>query len=138
METLAPLFLQTLFSAILADLHHGVLSPAATFLRVHRHLVSIPTDLGPRVAAWSIRHRSLCCTVLLYWLLIDKPNGRVSEQINRVRRARETRHEEILGISFQVWKKEKRKGNLLYIGVEPVAGTKLDLDRAAIAKVPLV
>ena len=57
LEPFAPLLLQTLFSAVLPDLHHGVFPPSPTFLGVHHHLVPVPADLGPGVPAWAIRHR---------------------------------------------------------------------------------
>lgn len=57
LKALTPLFQQTLFTTILTDLNHGVLSPAATFFGIDSHLVSIATDIGPRVGAWTIRHR---------------------------------------------------------------------------------
>lgn len=57
LEPFTPLLLQTLFSPVLPDLHHGIFSPSPTFLGIHRHLVPVPADLGPGVPAWAIRHR---------------------------------------------------------------------------------
>lgn len=51
LEPLAAFLEEALLTAVPADLHHVVLAPPPPFLRVHRHLVAVPPNLGPLVRA---------------------------------------------------------------------------------------
>lgn len=55
LEALATLLEEALLPAVPPDLHHRVLPPPPSLLRVHRHLVPVPANLGPR--ARPQRHR---------------------------------------------------------------------------------
>lgn len=55
LEALAALLEEALLPAVPPDLHHRVLPPPPSLLRVHRHLVPVPANLGPR--ARPQRHR---------------------------------------------------------------------------------
>lgn len=58
LKAFTSLLLQALFSPILPDLNHVVLSPPPTFFRIHRDLVSVPANLSPRTRPE--RHRRWC------------------------------------------------------------------------------